>query len=190
LTVTNRRQVGPSRAATEPDRFGSVGFRELIKKLVEGGIVRGRWWAFALVVVLAACWGGAGYLLTKPTDHHDYRKAAVQAAQSAYGAVETVRLTGEAELDGRLFPPYVATMMNDARKALAGAAKKFTSQAPPDDVTIQMRDRLAPLLVAADARLGDAQNAAEGNDDQALRELLDPLGRIAEQLSDFLEAYE
>ena len=151
--------------------------------------MRGRWRAFVLVSLLAVCWGLAGYLLTKPTDHHDYRKAAVQAAQSAYGAMETVRLTSEAKLDGRLLSPYVTTMMDDARKALAGAAKKFASQAPPDDVTITMRDRLAPLLVAAGARLGDAQNAVEDHDDPALRGLLDPLGQVARELSDFLKAY-
>jgi hypothetical protein len=152
--------------------------------------VRGRWWAFVLVSLLAVCWGVFGYLLTKPTDHHDYRKAAVQAAQSAYNAVGTVRLTGEAELDGRLFPPYVTTMLDDARQALAGAAKEFTAEAPPDDATTRMRDQLAPLLTAANARIGDAQSATEDNDDQALREALDELAQLAEQLSDFLEAYQ
>jgi hypothetical protein len=152
--------------------------------------VRGRWWTFVLVSLLAICWGLVGYLLTKPTDHHDYRKAAVQAAQSAYNAVGTVRLTGEAELDGRLFPQYVTTMVDDARTALAGAAKRFTAKAPPDETTTRMRDQLAPLLVAANARIGDAQSATEDDDDQALKEALDALNPIADQLSGFLEAYQ
>jgi hypothetical protein len=143
-----------------------------------------------VVSLLAVCWGVVGYLQTKPTDHHDYRKAAVQAAESAYNAVATVRLTGEAELAGRVFPPYVATMMDDARQALAGAAKQFTAEAPPDQTTTQMRDRLGPLLVAANARLGEADSAVQDGDDQALREAVDALDQVGEQLSDFLEAYQ
>jgi hypothetical protein len=152
--------------------------------------VRGRWWAFVLVSLLAVCWGVVGYLLTEPTDHHDYRKAAVQAAESAYGAVTTVRLTGEAELAGRVFPPYVATMMDDARQALAGAAKQFTGEAPPDASTTQMRDRLGPLLVAANATLGEAESAVQDNDDRALRAAIEALDQLGGQLSDFLEAYQ
>jgi hypothetical protein len=152
--------------------------------------VRGRWRAFVLVSLLAVCWGVVGYFLTKPTDHHDYRKAAVQAAQSAYDAVGTARLTGEAEMEGRLFPPYVTTMLDDARKALAGAAKQFTAKAPPDETTTTMRDRLAPLLSAANALLGEAQSATEDDDDQALRKALDSLEPLGEQLSDFIEAYQ
>jgi hypothetical protein len=152
--------------------------------------VRGRWWAFVLVSLLAVCWGVVGYYLTKPTDHHDYRKAAVQAAQSAYDAVGTVRLTGEAELDGRLFPQYVTTMLDDARQALAGAAKQFTAKAPPDNSTTKMRDQLAPLLTAGNALLGDVESATEDNDDQALRKALDQLEPLGEHLSDFLEAYQ
>jgi hypothetical protein len=152
--------------------------------------VRGRWWAFVLVSLLAVCWGVVGYLLTKPTDHHDYRKAAVQAAESAYNAVATVRLTGEAELDGRLYPPYVATMLDDARKALAGAAKQFTAESPPDQTTTRMRDRLGPLLVTASAALGEAESAVQDSDDQALRAAIDALDQVGEQLSDFLEAYQ
>ncbi len=131
-----------------------------------------------------------GYLLTKPTDHHDYRKAAVQAAESAYNAVATVRLTGEAELAGRVIPPYVTTMVDDARRALAGAAKQFTGEAPPDATTTQMRDRLGPLLVAANAVLGEAESALQDNDDQALRSAIDALDQLSGRLSDFLEAYQ
>jgi hypothetical protein len=152
--------------------------------------VRGRWWSFVLVSALAVCWGVVGYYLTKPTDHHDYRKAAVQAAQSAYDAVGTVRLTGEAELDGRLFPQYVTTMLDDARQALAGAAKQFTAEVPPDETTTKMRDQLAPLLANANVLLGDVESANEDNDDDALGKALDALEPLGEQLSDFLEAFQ
>jgi hypothetical protein len=152
--------------------------------------VRARWWGFVLVVLLVLCWGGFGYLMTKPTDHHDYRKAAVQAAESAYDSVGTVRLTVEASLDGRTFPPYVTSMMDDAREALAGAAKQFTAKAPPDEQTRTMRDRLGPLLLAANVRLGETEQAVEDGDDQAVREAVDRLHPLGEQLSDFIEAYQ
>jgi hypothetical protein len=132
----------------------------------------------------------AGYLLTKPTDHHDYRKAAVQAAESAYSAVATTRLAGEAELDGRLLPPYLTTILDDARQSLAGAAKQFTAVSPPDGRTTEMRDRLGPLLVTANAQLGEVESAVEEGDRPALRAALRAAAQLAEQLSDFLGAYE
>jgi hypothetical protein len=152
--------------------------------------MRARWWGFVIVVLLVLCWGGIGYLMTKPTDHHDYRKAAVQAAESAYDSVGTVRITVEASLDGRTFPTYVTSMMDDAREALAGAAKQFTAKAPPDEVTTKMRDQLGPLLVAANAQLGEVEQAVDDGDDQAVREAVEQLEPLGEQLSDFIEAYQ
>ena len=142
-----------------------------------------------LIVLLVLCWGGAGYLITKPTDHHNYRKAAVQAAESAYDAVGTVRLTVEASLEGRTFPPYLTSTLDDERQALAGAAKEFTAKSPPDDTTTKMRDELAPLLVAANARLGETEQAAQDGDDHALQEAVKQLRPLGERLSGFVEAH-
>jgi hypothetical protein len=44
-------------------------------------------------------------------------------------------------------------MLDDARSALAGAAKQFTDIAAPDDRTEAVRDQLGPLLERANAVL-------------------------------------
>ena len=115
--------------------------------------MRATGWAAAALAAVALAWGGAGYLVTKPVDFHDYRVAAVGAAQSAYDALPTASLTGDALLAGRVTEPYADSMLDDARSALAGAAKRFTDVAPPDQRTEAMRDRLGPLLVRANAVL-------------------------------------
>jgi hypothetical protein len=140
-----------------------------------------------LLALLAVAWGGVGYLMTKPTDYHDYRVTAVQSAQSAYNAVATVAVTGAAELDGRVFEPYLSSVLGDARKALAGAATQFAELAPPDDLTTAMRDQLGPLLLTANSTVGDVERAAADQDDQALRQALRSLDPVADQLSSFIE---
>lgn len=118
--------------------------------------MRATGWAATGLAAVALAWGGAGYLGTKPVDFHDYRVAAVSAAQSAYDALATASLTGDALLAGRVTQPYADGALDDARQALAGAAKQFTGIAPPDDRTKAMRDRLGPLLVRANAVLPDS----------------------------------
>src|SRR5690349_14356693 len=98
-----------------------------------GEEMRARGWAASALAAAALAWAGAGYLATKPVDFHDYRVTAVQAAQSAYDALATASLTGSALLAGRVTQPYANTMLDDARSALAGAAKQFTGVAAPDD---------------------------------------------------------
>jgi hypothetical protein len=149
--------------------------------------VKARGWAILLLVLLVAAWGGAGYLMTKPTDYHDYRVAAVQSAQSAYNSVATVSVTGAAKLDGRVFAPYLSTVLDNARKALAGAAKQFTDQAPPDAATAAIRDQLGPLLLAANSTVGDVERAAADRDDQAMRQALRSLDPVSDDLSKFIE---
>jgi hypothetical protein len=149
--------------------------------------VRARGWAKLLLALLAVGWAGAGYLMTKPTDYHDYRVAAVQSAQSAYNSVATVAVTGAAKLDGRVFAPYLSTVLDDARKALAGAAKQFAKQAPPTVATVAMRDQLGPLLLTASSTVGDVERAAADRDDRALRQALRSLDAVGRDLSKFIE---
>ena len=151
--------------------------------------MRARWWAALLVALVVGAWGVGGYLVTKPTDFHDYRKTAVQAAQSAYGAVTTARLTGEARGDARLYRRYAGTMLDDARDALAGAAKQFSATAPPDDVTNAIREQLAPLLVDADTTLGAVERALDDEDDAALAAAVAALEPVGEALADFIEEH-
>lgn len=146
-----------------------------------------RRWATAVAVVLALLWGGAGYLVTRPTTFHDYRVTAVGAARSAYNALATARLTGSARLDRRVTAPFLESVLGDCREAVAGAAKRFTGESPPDTRTAAMRDELGPLLVRASAALDGMERAG---DDAALRAALGPVAAAAEEVDGFLEAHE
>jgi hypothetical protein len=151
--------------------------------------VNARAFAAAAVAVVALTWGIFGYYTTKPTDFHTYRKAAVGSAQSAYNALGTARLTGEAVLDDRLTAPYVTVTLGAARKAVAGAVKSFADVAPPDARTRAMRDQLGPLLVAANADLGDIEDATAHDDDAALRAAIGRATKTSDALDGFLEAH-
>ncbi|MEV4759243.1 hypothetical protein AB0J86_29670 [Micromonospora sp. NPDC049559] len=151
--------------------------------------MRARWWAVLPVAAVVAVWGVGGYLSTSPTDRQDYRKTAVRSAQSAYNAVGTARLAGRARLDGRLPGPYVTSTLDDARAALAGAAKRFAGTAPPDEPSAALQARLHPLLTSADVALGRLERATEEGDTAATRAAVDALEPVAAGLSGFVEEH-
>ncbi|MEV4623114.1 hypothetical protein AB0J74_30935 [Asanoa sp. NPDC049573] len=124
--------------------------------------MRSRDWAATAVTVVALLWGALGYLATRPADFHDYRTMTVSAAQSAYGAIATARLTAGARADGRVGAPYVRASLADARKAIAGAAKNFGAEGPPDERSTTLRDELDPLLREAKTALDEIEGAADG----------------------------
>jgi hypothetical protein len=146
-----------------------------------------RWWPVA--VVLALAWGVVGYYTSKPTDFHDYREAAVHAAQSAHYSLSTTDQTVRAHLRGQTFDGYVRSTLDDSAKATAGAAKQFAGEAPVDAATVRMRDELGPLLLAATHALGDLQRAEQSGDDGELRRGVEALPPIDERLSEFIEAH-
>ncbi|SBT65794.1 hypothetical protein GA0070622_2806 [Micromonospora sediminicola] len=151
--------------------------------------MRARAWAAVVATLVAGGWGAAGYLTTKPTDFHDYRRVAVQAAQSTLHAVATTRMVGSAASQDRLWSPYVSSVLDDARDAFAGAAKKMAGETPPDERTTAMRDELTPLMSTADERMTEAEEAIDAEDATALRRAVDALAPVAEALSIFIEEH-
>lgn len=148
-----------------------------------------RRWLLVVAVLLAVGWGVWGYYLVKPADHHDYRTAAVHAAQSADDAVHTVVLTGRADLAGNTLATYVRSVLGTAQNSIGGATQRLTGQAPPDAASVSVRDRLGPLLLAAQRDVGDAALAGENADHDALREVLRRLASDGDRLDAFIEAY-
>ncbi|WDZ82760.1 hypothetical protein [Micromonospora cathayae] len=142
-----------------------------------------------LLVLLALCWGGTGYAATRPTDAHDYRRAAIEAARSAYDVTVTVRLVGSARAAGRLPLPYTVATLNDGRSALAGAAQRLVVARPVDDATARIRDRLGPLLLAAAAGLDDLRRAVRAPDLAALTGAVAALAPVGTALAAFLAEY-
>lgn len=145
-----------------------------------------RWWPLA--VVLVVLWGVAGYLIARPTSFHQYRRAAVQAAESGYDALATTQLTVGAQLDGKVTGPATDTTLDWAASAVAGAWQKFAALAPVDDETARMRDELAPALAAAVRVLGDVRTA-EDSGPTATAQALQRVDPVADQLSDFVDRH-
>jgi hypothetical protein len=146
----------------------------------------GRWVAGGVVVVLL--WAGLAYC-AGPPDSHEYRRTAVQAAQSALNAVRTAALTGVAHRDGKLIDPYESTLLDDATGAVAGAQSQLAAQAPPDPDTRRVRDQLAPLLGDAARRVSDLELALSSGDGAAAQEQVTALGNLGKQLDDFVARY-
>jgi hypothetical protein len=152
-------------------------------------VIRLRHWA-PLFVALVVLWAVVGYLLTKPTDFHDYRKAAVQSAESGYNAVSTAEITVRAQLDDKVTGPFSKTTLDWASSAVAGAWKQFAGVAPVDEATTAMRDELGPILLSAVRVLGDLTKAEDSGSPAATAHALGQLGPVADQLSGFLEQHK
>jgi hypothetical protein len=139
-------------------------------------------------VVLAVLWAVIGYQLTRQPDFHDYRKAAVQAAESAYDAVATAQLTVQAQLDGQVTGAYTDSTLQRGADAVAGAWKQYATAQPVDARSVSIRDELGPLLQESVRVLGDLRYA-EQLGPAATAHALAAAGPLAEDLSDFVDRH-
>jgi hypothetical protein len=141
--------------------------------------------AIAVVAVLLL-WAGFAYTVSRPVDARGYLRTALQVAEGAHDAAATGALIGRQQLGDKVFGTFTVAAYDDAAKGLAGAAHKLAEQAPPDDGSAALRDRLAPLVQTAVRELGDA---ARADDNAALRTAVSGLDDVADQLSDVIEQY-
>ena len=112
--------------------------------------------------------------------------AYARACACASGAATGV-LIGRQQLDQQVFAAFAVSAYEDAGQTLAGAQKKLADTPPPDEESAGLRDRLAPVVLAAVHDLGDA---AEASDDGALRAAVDALSHDAQQLDTFIEEHQ
>jgi hypothetical protein len=145
------------------------------------------WWALPVVVVLI--WGLFSYFAIKPTDAHDFRKTAVQAAQSAYFSISTADLAVRQYLAGRTLDTYLQAALDDATKGVSGAASEFASEQPVDPYTTRLRDQLTPLLSASVRAMQDLRTAEQAGDTAALRRYDKELRPLRTKLNRFIERY-
>jgi len=110
---------------------------------------------------------------------------AVQSARAGLSAVRTAAVAGQAERDGRVFVPYLSTVLDDGLSTVAGAQQRLLGEAPPDDATRVVRDQLVPLLAEAAQRIGDLSGAG----DAELPRLVDELRLVGDRLADFVARY-
>jgi hypothetical protein len=139
------------------------------------------------IAAVGLLWAGFAYDVSRPATYRVYHRTVLQVAESAHDAMQTGRLTGQQQLDGRVTSLFAQTAFDDAGKALAGAQKKFAGQGPPDAEAAGLRDQLSPLLAAAVTALGDT---AEASDDTDLRDGVAKLGTLAQRFDDFIEAHQ
>jgi hypothetical protein len=132
-------------------------------------------------------WAGLAYNLSKPPDASDYLRTALQVAASAHDGAATGVLIGHQQLDQQVFAAFAVSAYEDAGQTLAGAQKKLADTPPPDEESAGLRDRLAPVVLAAVHDLGDA---AQASDDGALRTAVDALSHDAQQLDTFIEEHQ
>jgi hypothetical protein len=146
-----------------------------------------RWWPLPVVLVLI--WAVLGYFLTKPPDFHDYRRAAVQAAESGYNALATAQMTVQEQLAGKTTGRFTDGTLQRSSDTLAGAWKEFAAATPVDDATEVIRDELGPLLLSAVTVLGNLR-VAEDVGGGATARALDAVDPVAEQLNDFVDRHK
>jgi hypothetical protein len=159
---------------TDDKRSGSTHMGVTLRRLM-----------IALGAVLAL-WVGFAVTVTAPPDRSDYRRTAVQAAESARDAAGTGALVAQTQLDGDAFGTFVGTAYDDATRTVAGAAKQIAGQPPPDDASAQLRDEVLPLVQEAVHALGDASRATSM---ATLRAALAALNDVAGKLADIVDKY-
>jgi len=80
----------------------------------------------ALAGVLAL-WAGFAVRVSAPPDRSDYRRTAVQAAESAHDAAGTGALVARTQLDGHAFGTFIATAYDDAARTIAPTRLRFAT---------------------------------------------------------------
>jgi hypothetical protein len=142
-----------------------------------------------LVLAVVAGWAALALVATAGPDPHAFRKTAANAAQGALTAVRTARLAGEAELDGRLLPTYLAPVLDNAVRGVADAQNEVALSPPPGTAEAQLRDELVALLVDAERETGLLVAAFDRDDDDAARAAIDALAPVGDRLDAFVEEH-
>lgn len=136
---------------------------------------------------LLGLWAGLAYQVSQPPDASGYLRTVRQVATSAHDAATTGVLVGRQQLGHRVTGAFATAAYDDALQAVAGAQKKLSGTAAPDDASAGLRDRLAPLVQDAARLLADAATAG---DDATLGRAVDGLEETSRQLTELIEETE
>jgi hypothetical protein len=143
-------------------------------------------WAVALAVLVAA-WVLVGVASASGPDPHDFRKTAAKSARGALSAVRTARLSGQADLDGRVTDQFLDPVLENALEAVATAQQRLAEEPPPGPPEAGTRDELADLLGQAQRATTDLAAAVDDDDRPGVRAAVDALGPIGDGLDDFIQ---
>ena len=141
----------------------------------------------AIAVVLAA--GCTPHPVGPARSHGKYEGKAVTTAESALSQVETVRLAAEAAGEGHVFGPYLSVLISDQEDALTGLQATFASIQPPDERSDALRSELDEVLSGSLDDVAAARIAARRSQFAGMAAMVEPLGRDADALRQFIEEH-
>jgi len=109
-----------------------------------------------------------------------YREAASQAVESELGSAQTVQIAVSAWLGGKLTDPTAGVLVDDANRAISGAADSFGGIVPPQGAR-GLRPEVTDALTGLADAVADARIAVHRNDRPAARVAMADLDDAVEQ---------
>jgi hypothetical protein len=137
-----------------------------------------------------AMWAGVAVWSSWPVNASGYEQRAVAAAQEASSAIGTSLIVVDAQLDGRLMPPYTAVILTEQREAAATAVQELLSVQVPDDESAAVRAELGPQLVAASDGITAVDAAVSGGQPDTARAAAHELTAVQQALDDFVTEHQ
>ncbi|WP_146073847.1 hypothetical protein [Amycolatopsis sp. CA-126428] len=141
-------------------------------------------WCGAAAVVLL----GIAIPVVLPTSDNGYTDTALSAAEQALAQVRTTQLMVDADVDGKILPPYRAALVWQARNTLATAQSDFTGEDIPDEAAETVHNELAPLLAEAGGEIAAVGSAVDAGR-PAETVLSQRMRHTGELLAGFLERH-
>jgi hypothetical protein len=136
--------------------------------------------AITAAAIVATVLLAVGAVTMWPVNGSGYQDRIVAMADGTLSAVRTVSILARADQDHRVTAPYVSSVMDSARDAVATSQHHLAQEEVPDQPAAALRDQLAPMLVHAAALFGDDDRAMASGPE---------LDRLGDQLQSFVERH-
>lgn len=141
------------------------------------------------LAALVAGWVVIAAVTSAGADPHEFRKTAATAARGALSAARTARLSGQAELAGRVTTTFLSPVLDNAMEGIATAEQRLAQEPPPGTAEAGTRDELATLLGQAARATTNLAAAVDRDDEAAVRAAVDALGEVGDRLDDFVQRH-
>jgi len=111
-----------------------------------------------------------------------YREKASSTIEAVLGSVETARIVGEAEIEGKTFTSFTHQVVDDAFGPVRTAQDTFETVAPPDDEARQLQPKVLDALERSRRSLVAVATALDSTNLDAISRAVDQLRPCAEEL--------
>lgn len=130
----------------------------------------------ACAAVLAGC-------ATPSLSYDDYQQKVASSAKSMTSIVSTAVLSAEAWDQGKLMSSYADTVVTDSEQDAGSVITALDSRQPPDQRSIQLKDKADQPLQDASNGLTDLRIALRRGDRDGVRQAVDELQQLLRQLA-------